>query len=123
MKYLGNNIVFVVIYLVFMGPTYLLPYVGSNSSITAAVSVAGEQGLLPATIFHFICLVVLIVVTWFRGTLVKAQWIVILPIIAAIFDMAPGLSLIPMVPTIMHIFALIKGASLKAPEIVTTESA
>lgn len=123
MKYLGNNIVFVVIYLVFMGPTYLLPYVGSNSSITAAASVAGEQGLLPATIFHFICLVVLIVVTWFRGTLVKAQWIVILPIIAAIFDMAPGLSLIPMVPTIMHIFALIKGASLKAPEIVTTESA
>lgn len=123
MKYLGNNIVFVIIYLVFMGPTYFLPYLGSNSSIVNAAGVAMEQGLNPATILHFICLAVLIVVTWFRGTLVKAQWIVILPVIASVFDMAPGLSLIPMVPTIMHIFALIKGASLKAPEVVTTESA
>lgn len=128
MKFLGNGIVFVVLYVVFMGPTYLLPYLGSNSSVVNTAGALADAGMNPATIFHLLSLAILIVITWFRGVLVKAQWIVVLPIIASIFDMAPGLSLIPMVPTVMHLFALIKGASMKVPNqsgneaIATTEA-
>ena len=111
MKFLGNGIVFVVVYIVFMLPTYLLPYVGSNSAVLNAAGAAAETGTNPAMVLHLICLAVLVVATWFRGALVNMQWLVILPILAAIFDLVPGLSLIPLVPTVLHIFALVKGVS------------
>lgn len=112
MKFLGNGAVFATIYLLFMIPTYALPYFGSNSTVLNTTTSVGGFGLSPAAWAHLACLAVLIIITWFRGVHVKAQWLVILPIIAAVFEFAPGLNLIPFVPTVMHIFVLIKGASL-----------
>ena len=111
MKFLGNGVIFATLYIVFMLPTYFFPYLGSNSAILNAAGAAAEAGINPVTVFHLACLAALIIVTWFRGALVNMQWIVILPVIAAVFDMAPGLSLIPLIPTVMHIFALVKGVS------------
>jgi len=105
-----NGVVFFVIYLIFLIPTYLLPYVGSNSSIVNALGAAVGAGLSPQFWAHIAALFVLAVATWFRGCAIAKQWIVVFPVIAAVFDMTPGLSIIPLVPTAMHLVALIIGA-------------
>ena len=117
MKYLGNGVVFAVLYILFMLPTYFLPYFGSNSAILGAASAITEMGIPPQTIFHVIALAVLIILTRFRGSLVDKQWLTVLPVIAAIFDMVPTLNIIPLVPTVMHIFVLIKGVSSEGTKI------
>jgi hypothetical protein len=118
MKILGNAVVFVILYILFMLPTYYLPYVGSNSSLVNAVGVAGDAGMLPAFWLHLGSLMVLVTVTWFRGALIDKKWLIIFPILAAVFDLAPGLSSIPLVPTIMHLLAIILGA-IGAKAVVT----
>lgn len=121
MKYFANGIVFVVVYLIFMIPTYLLPYLGSNSAVVTGLGVAAEQGMSPQQIMHLASLAVLIGVTWLRGSYVKKNWLIILPIIAAVFDMMPGLNLVPFVPTVMHVFVLIKGIA-SSPENTTVST-
>lgn len=105
-----NGVLFVIIYLLFLLPTYYLPYVGSNSSIVAAIGAAAGAGLSPQFWAHVASLFVLIVATWLRGCAIGKQWIVIFPIVASVFDMTPGLSIIPLIPTAMHVTALIMGA-------------
>ena len=109
MKILGNAVVFVIAYVLFMLPTYYLPYVGSNSSALNALGVAADAGMNPAFWLHLGALVALIVVTWFRGSFISKNWLVIFPILAAVFDLAPGLSAIPLIPTVMHLLAIILG--------------
>ncbi|MBK6973235.1 MAG: hypothetical protein IPH26_09930 [Sterolibacteriaceae bacterium] len=116
-KVLGNPVVFVVLYVLFMLPTYYLPYLGSNSAVIGSVGqlaagVANASplaGVNPAFWPHLGSLFVLIVVTWFRGALAGKTWLVIFPILATVFDLAPGLSAIPLVPTVMHLLAIILG--------------
>src|SRR3546814_9539441 len=109
MQILGNAIVFVLGYIIFMLPTYFLPYLGSNSAVLGAGGLAAGYGMSPAFWAHLATLVLLIVLTWFRGTLVDRKWLVIFPILAAVFDLTPGLSLIIIVPTVMHLLAIILG--------------
>mgnify|MGYP003395355054 CR=1 FL=1 len=109
MTFLGNTVVFVVLYILFMLPTYYLPYLGSNSFVLNAVGVAAGAGISPAFWPHLGSLIVLIVVTWFRGSFVGKSWLVLFPILAAVFDLIPGLSSIPLVPTAMHLLAIILG--------------
>lgn len=105
-----NAVAFFVLYLLFLLPTYYLPYVGSNSSVVNAIGAAVGAGLSPQFWAHIASLFVLVVVTWLRGCAISKQWIVVFPLIAAVFDMTPGLSLIPLLPTAMHVVALIMGA-------------
>ena len=109
MKILGNAAVFVIVYILFMLLTYYLPYVGSNSSVIGALGVATDTGINPAFWMHLGALCVLIVVSWFRGVLVDKKWLIIFPILATVFDLAPALNMIPLVPTVMHLLALILG--------------
>ena len=111
MKFLGNAVIFVMVYLLFMVPTYILPYMGSNSAVinAASLTVIEEIGPNPALIIHFLCLLVLIVFTYFRGILINKNWLLIFPILATFFDLMPGFSLVPMVPTVMHLLAIILG--------------
>ena len=111
MHLLGNAFVFVGLYIVFMLPTYYLPYVGSNSSLINTAGMVAQGNLLPAFWLHLGALLVLVAVTWFRGVLVEKPWLVILPLLAAVFDLAPGLSSIPMVPTVLHLLVLILGVA------------
>jgi len=108
-KALGNAPVFVVAYILFMLPTYYLPYAGSNSSIIGAAGLAAGMGLGPAFWMHFIALLVLCLLCWIRGAHVAKKWLIVFPILALIFDITPGLTLIPMVPTVMHLLAIILG--------------
>jgi len=109
-KTFGSTPVFVIVYLVFMIPTYLLPYLGSNSAVLGAAAAAADAGVNPAFWVHLICLVVLLDVTSYRGRFIGKKWIVIFPVIAIVFEFIPGLNWIPLVPTAMHLSALIIGA-------------
>jgi hypothetical protein len=106
---LGNTAVFVILYILFMLPTYYLPYVGSNSFLLNAAGVKAGAGMNPAFWPHLGSLIVLVVLAWFRGALVGKTWLVIFPILAAVFDLVPGLSSVPLVPTVMHLLAIILG--------------
>ena len=115
MKVLGNVAMFVLLYIVFMIPTYVLPYLGSNSSVLNTAGQASGAGMNPLLWLHLGALIALIVITFFRGTLVDKKWLVIFPILATVFDLVPVLSFIPLVPTVMHLCAIIMGvASQKA---------
>jgi hypothetical protein len=55
-----------------------------------------------------------------RGRHIGKTFIMMFPVIAAAFDMVPGLSLVPFVPTVMHLVALVLGAMGVAPQSVAT---
>jgi hypothetical protein len=123
-KALGNTPVFVLAYIVFMLPTYFLPYAGSNSSLLQGMDAAmGTKHLNPAFWFHFGTMLILCLLCWTRGAYVNRKWLIIFPILATVFDFVPGLSLIPMIPTFMHLAAIIAGvagAKTAVPPSMTT---
>ena len=130
-KILGNTVTFVILYILFMLTTYFLPYLGSNSVVIGAVGQVAASannaspfaGVNPAFWLHLFALLVLILVTGFRGAFVDKMWLIIFPILAAIFDLVPGLSFIPLVPTVMHLLAIILGVSaVKAVVPIVQES-
>lgn len=94
-----NPAVFVVAYAIFLIPTYILPYIGSNSSVINTATAASGLGLNPAFYAHLTALAILVLISWLAA----------LPRAAAMFDLLPGLSLVPMVPTILHVVAIILG--------------
>ena len=103
-KALGNEPVFVIAYIVFMLPTYFLPYGGSNSSILHGMDAAvGGKSLNFAFWLHMGSMLVLCFLCWVRGAYVAKNWLIIFPILAIVFDFVPGLSAIPLVPTVMHL--------------------
>lgn len=105
-KTMRNPVFFVALYVLFMLPTYILPYLGSNSLLMNATAAA--MGMPnPAFFIHFLALVVLVVISWVRNRKIAKSWFVIFPILALIFDLIPGLNSIPLVPTIMHISAIV----------------
>lgn len=109
-KALGNAPVFVIAYIVFMLPTYFLPYAGSNSSILHGLDAAqGTSNLNFPFWLHMGAMLVLCFLCWVRGAYVGKAWLIIFPILAVVFDFVPGLSAIPLVPTVMHLLAIILG--------------
>jgi hypothetical protein len=109
-KLFANTVVFVLAYILLMLPTYYLPYVGSNSAVLAGLGAVTGMGLSPQFWMHLTCLYLLVVITWLRGGQIEKQWITVFPVIASVFDMVPGVNLVPLVPTAMHMCALIFGA-------------
>lgn len=111
-KALGNAPVFVVAYILFMLPTYFLPYVGSNSSIMHGIdAAAGGKSLNFAFWLHMGSMLILCAFSWVRGAYVDKNWLIIFPVLAIVFDFVPGLSAIPLVPTVMHLLAIILGVA------------
>ena len=101
---------FVVAYLVLIVPTYVLPYSGSNSAIVGTISAAAGRGATPQFWLHAWCMSMLVLVTSIRGKAIGKSWLLIFPMLAGFFDLMPGLNFIPLVPTVMHLFALVLGA-------------
>ena len=109
-KALGNAPVFVIAYILFMLPTYYLPYAGSNSSIMHGIDAAqGGKQLNFAFWLHMGSMFILCFLCWIRGAYVSKSWLIIFPILAIVFDFVPGLSSIPLIPTVMHLLAIILG--------------
>lgn len=102
---------FLLFYLLAMLPTYLLPYFGSNSVLAQtalAVNTGTTLGLM-GTVLHIGALVALIYLAWARGAYNGKSLITVFPVVAAVFDMVPLLSAIPLVPTVLHVIALVQG--------------
>lgn len=113
---IANGPLYVLLYLVFMIPTYILPYWGSNSAILNAGSSAAGLGLNPGFWLHLVVLSVLCALAWLRGAYVGKQWLVTFPFVAMAFDLVPGLNFVPFVPTVMHLCAIIVGVSSARPQ-------
>jgi hypothetical protein len=88
---------------------FCLPYLGSNSAVFGLASVAVGQGLYLPFLLHLAFLAALIVLAWIRGAQVGRKWLSVFPGLALVFDLTPGLNWIPMIPTTMHLFAIIIG--------------
>lgn len=115
MNFLKSPPGFAISYILLLIPTYYLPFLGSNSSIGQSVGVAGSAAtgdgnpMSVLWLIHLACLILLIVISFIRGSVDSRKWISVFPSIALIFDMVPGLNLIPFIPTVMHICAIITG--------------
>ena len=117
-RIVSNPALYVVSYIVVMIPTYVLPYFGSNSHIARGVVSAintdmGNAGAASALrvpfLIHLALLGLLVLFGYARGRLVGKSWLVVFPGLALAFDMLPVLTLIPLVPTVMHLCAVIQG--------------
>jgi hypothetical protein len=115
LRILVNAPTFVILYLLFMVPTYLLPYLGSNSGVFNTVAVANNFWQ-PTFLLHLACLVILCLLAWARGSLISKSWVIVFPIIALAFDLLPVLNFVPFVPTVMHLLAVILGVSSSAKQ-------
>lgn len=105
-----NTPAYVVAYVVLMVPTYILPYFGSNSSMVNALSTAMGMGPTPQWWAHVWCLAMLAVLGWLRGNAIGKAFLPVFPVLAAVFDLTPGLSMIPMAPSLLHLAGIIVGA-------------
>ena len=111
-KFLAHPASFVVLYLLFMIPTYILPFLGSNSAVLNGVAAAVDRGMNPAMWAHLLCFGLLIAITFVRGSAISRTWLLVFPVIAKAFDFAPVLNLIPFVATVMHLLAIILGVTV-----------
>ena len=116
MKFLKSTPLYIVAYLLFMGPTYILPYFGSNSTLINSASMAMGFGFTPMWWAHTWCFLILATITWVRGDMIGKSYLPLFPVLAGVFDMAPFLNIIPFVPTSMHLVALIVGGIAKEPQ-------
>lgn len=104
-----NPVAFVILYLVAIIPSYLLPYVGSNSSVINATGAALGIGFTVFFWMHVTTLYLAGIIAWFRGLSIGKSWLPIFPFLAAVFDLSPGFSWIPLLPTLFHVLALVLG--------------
>ncbi len=105
--------VFLVAYVLMMIPTYVLPLFGSNSSVATLVggAIGGKGGVFPPQWWaHMFVLAVLVVIAWARGmNFAGKSYLPAIAFLAALFDMIPGLRMIPLVPTVFHLLTLVLG--------------
>ena len=110
-EFLGNPVIFVLVYFVLMLSTYALPYLRSTLGFVSVL--AGSQSMFNGATFLLVlqvaALVVMAWVTFIRGSITGRSWIVIFPLLALVFDIVPILSWIPFVPTVMHLIAIVMG--------------
>jgi hypothetical protein len=104
-----NPVAFVILYLVAIIPSYILPYLGSNSSVINATGAALGIGFTVFFWLHVTTLYLACIIAWFRGLSIGKPWLPIFPFLAAVFDLSPGFTWIPLVPTLFHVLALILG--------------
>lgn len=104
-----SALIFAVAYVIFMVPSYVLPWLGSNSAVLYAAGAVVGHGAAPLWWLHAWCLGMLVVLTWVRGDLIGTKYLPVFPFLAAVFDLTPGLSLIPFAPTVFHLVAIIAG--------------
>ena len=106
-----NNLIkspalYMLLYLPVMALTYVLPYFGSNSLLAMGLT----QGLTMIwSILHVAALMWLTYISFKRGEIIQKKWLWYIPLLAGFFDLAPILSSIPFVPTLLHLMTLVLG--------------
>lgn len=89
---MSNSILFVFAYILFMLPTYYLPYLGSNSAVVNSAVAASGGGLSPTFLLHALALIILVAIAWARGKAFFKSWLPGISVAAALFDILPGLT-------------------------------
>ena len=105
-----NTFAYVGLYLLVMIPTYVLPYFGSNSVLASAIHKGVSGSIYPLFWIHLSFSLGLCLLAWLRGESIAKAWLVVLPVVATVFDLVPGLNVVPLVPTALNICAIIFGA-------------
>lgn len=113
---------FAIAYVALMVPTYVLPWLGSNSVLVNAVGAAVGKGFTPQWWAHAWSLAMLILLAWRRGDLIGKGYLAAVAFIAAVFDLLPVLSAIPFVPSICHLVVLIGGVRGSVPEMAADDN-
>jgi OFA family oxalate/formate antiporter-like MFS transporter len=115
-KLLASPVLFVVLYLVFMVPLYIVPWLTPSGMAAGLVS-------NPVFWIPIVCWLALIILAFMRGVTVGYGWLVALAIIGAFFDLVPGMNWLPMVPTVANLVCLVCGAALKPQAALTSHRA
>lgn len=110
-KRLDNAAVFAITYVVLVLPTYLLPYMRVDSSAPYHVDNVGADALSFPFLIHLVSMITLCSICWVRGTIVDKKWLVALPMIAFAFEFIAKLTVIPYVPSMYHVLAIIVGVA------------
>ena len=99
---------FLVLYLLFMVPTYFVRYAAIAAVFKQAEkhSSAGSIGIV-ANFLLFVFLLALCFIAYLRGKVVEKKHLVAFPTVALVFDLL--LPFIPLVPTVMHTITLVVG--------------
>lgn len=118
-KIFRKTFFFVVGYSILMAPTYVLPWLGSNSAVFNVAGATVGHGMTPQWWVHAWCLAMLILMAWLRGDLIGKKYLPTFPFLAAVFDMTPRLSMIPLVPTALHLATIIIGLRVVNPQMNT----
>ncbi len=100
-----SNTKFLVIYLLFMVPTYLWWFAFIGSTFENGVDVLGAG--IYASALTFISYAVMAYVTYCRGKTIGKGYLVAFPIVGAVFDLI--LVFVPFVPTILNIITIVQG--------------
>lgn len=116
MRIVGSTVGFALLYVALMVPTYVLPYLGSNSALAGAFGAVVGKGVMPQTWAHLWFLASLILIAWMRGASTDKGFLPAISFCAALFDMTPVLNVIPLVPTVLHVVTLAIGVSGKAAD-------
>jgi len=104
-----NLAVFLILYMLFMIPTYLIRFAVFGAAFDNASRGLETDGIGGAGTFMFlICFAVMGVVAFFRGRRIGKPWLVVFPVVAGVFDIV--LVFIPFIPTVMHVLAIVLGA-------------
>lgn len=110
-KALDSAAVFVTTYIIFMLPTYFIPYLRTSSSAFYGLDDAGTNVFNFPFFIHLTSMVVLCGICLVRGIVVGKNWLILLPMVAFAFEFISKLSVIPYIPTMYHILAIIVGAT------------
>lgn len=110
MRSLSYAATFVLLYLVVWALAYALSYVGASSTATYGL-VETQHFTSPVFLAQLMALASLIGLTAIRGRAINRRWLVVLPAIAATFDLVPALHGMPLVPILFHLGAIVIGAT------------
>ncbi len=75
--------------------------------IPCALTYIPGLGFIPGA--YIILYALMIVACYFRGRAINKIWLILFPVLAALFDIVPLLNFIPLVPTLMNIAAIVTG--------------
>lgn len=102
--------VFLTSYLILLAATYILPYFGSNAW---ALAEAARRTNHSTSFFYFwfsvhaLTYVGMGFLAYSAGKISNKTWLVVFPVIGAIFDLAPTLNMIPILSSILNIVGLV----------------
>lgn len=103
-KAFENRTLFVITYIILLLPTYFSSYAGVVENGLAAMPFS--------SLLYVLSMMAIVAICFARGALIGKHWLVLIPVVAFIFNLTPALTAIPFVPFVYHVLAITLGAAL-----------